>query len=106
MRVIAKQRSELARATYCRFVADIPQEMFLFIDETAKDKKKLQVSAILCICATFGERYGLFFPPPRPDLARDGPGGGGGSALGLTFFVKLKFTFCSLTLYLLFLFLF
>ncbi|XP_068697569.1 uncharacterized protein [Montipora foliosa] len=42
LRIIAKQRSELARATYCRFVADIPQEMFLFIDETAKDKKKLQ----------------------------------------------------------------
>ena len=45
--VIAKQRSELARADYCRVVADIPREMFLFIDETAKDKKKLQVNKLM-----------------------------------------------------------
>ena len=52
MRIIAKQRCELARAIYCHFVSDVPQEMFLFIDETAKDKKKLQVDF-----TTFGEIY-------------------------------------------------
>ena len=36
-----------SRATYCGFMADIPREMLLFINETAKDKKKLHVSEIL-----------------------------------------------------------
>lgn len=46
LRIIAKQRSELSRANYFRFIAGIPREMLLFIDETAKDKKKLQVNQI------------------------------------------------------------
>ena len=32
LRVIAKQRNEFLLATYCRFMADIPRQMLLFID--------------------------------------------------------------------------
>ena len=44
MRIIAYQRREAERADYARFIASIPRNMLLFIDETGKDISRLQVS--------------------------------------------------------------
>ncbi|XP_031557424.1 uncharacterized protein LOC116294042 [Actinia tenebrosa] len=50
------QRSEATRAEYCRFMSSLSRDMLLFLDESAKDTRKLQ------------RTMGHFFPGYAPVL--------------------------------------
>ena len=65
MRIIAYQRREAERADYPRFIASIPRNMLLFIDETGKDISTLQVCPDNIIVLGQVKAWPLIVFPPK-----------------------------------------